>query len=273
MVFLQTNLFSLTAQRHLATATAAIGRAFERLSSGLRINGPADDAPGLVIADRLARDVRLAAQAIRNANQGLGALSIADQALGTATDVLTRMSELASESGGLMADEERAALEAEFALLLAQLDGLAGATTFDGIALLVPGTTLAVQIGLDGSAASRVEFATVDGTLDGILGGQTGLSVATQAEAQAALDVLTTGIGNVTRARGALGAVQNRLLGAIDALRLARDTSAEAESRIRDADVAEEAANLARAQILQQAAVSVLAQANQQPSILLQLLR
>ncbi len=139
--------------------------------------------------------------------------------------------------------------------------------------LLSGGTTVAVQVGLDGTTSSRVEFTTVDGSLSGILAGQTAVAADTASNAQSALGILTSAIANVVQTRGTLGAFESRLFTAIGGLRVAQENFIAAESRIRDADIASETAALTRAQILQQAGVAVLAQANQQPTLALQLLR
>ncbi|HXJ35855.1 MAG TPA: flagellin [Candidatus Eisenbacteria bacterium] len=269
---INTNLLSLNAQRHLAETDEALRTAFERLSSGLRINHASDDPAGLAIADRLKRDQRVAAQGIRNANDGISLLSLGDQALGQITDIVARLSELASESAsGTLTNTERADLQVEFAQLVAEVGRIATTTTFNGVALLAGATTISIQVGLDGTAASRVDVGTVDATPAALFGGT--LSVATAAGAQSALGVLTTAVQTVASARAGFGAGESRLLTAISTLRVAAESYAQAESRIRDADIAAETAALTRAQILQSAGTAVLAQANQQPAFALQLLR
>jgi len=269
---INTNLASLIVQRHLETSSRAVETALERLSSGLRINHAADDPVGLVMADRLGADVRLANQAIRNANDALSALGIGDQALGSMHDVLTRMAELASQSASdLVTDAERAILQQEFAGLLAHADAIAGSTSFNGNALLAGSATFHVQVGLDGSAASQLSFTAVDATASAL--GIASLSVGTQANAAAAIDPLRAALGSVSASRGTFGAAEGRVLVALSHLRASVESFSTAESRIRDADVAAETARLTRASILQQAGVAILAQANQLPAIALTLLR
>ena len=271
-LFVNTNLAALNAQRHLEHSGAALGTALERLSSGLRINNAYDDAAGLAIADKLGRDVRVANQAIRNANDGLSALAIGEKALGQVTAILTRLSELASESAtGLITNTQRSAIQNEFTALVSEIDRISTNTTFNGVQLLSAGTTVTVQVGLDGTSNSQIAFSTVDGSSSGI--GLTGIAASTQAAAQSALGLLTSAIANVAQTRGTLGSNESRLITAISNLRVAGENFAAAESRIRDADVAAESANLTRASILQQAGVAVLAQANQQPAVALALLR
>ncbi len=267
-----TNVPSLSAQRHLESSSNALTRSLERLASGLRINSAADDAAGLAIADKLRADVRIASQAIRNANDGISAISIGEKALGKVGEILTRLAELASESAtGLINNTQRSAIQAEFTALVSEIDRISNTTSFNGVNLLSGGTTVDLQVGLDGTANSRISFSTVDGSSSGI--GLSNVSVSTAAAAQTALDAITNSIASVAQKRGTLGAIESRLNTAIQNLRVARENFAAAESRIRDADVAEETANLTRTTILQQAGVAILAQANQQPSLALQLLR
>jgi flagellin len=141
------------------------------------------------------------------------------------------------------------------------------------VQLLSAGTTVSLQVGLDGTTNSQIQFSTIDGTVSGILSlSQTSIAASSQASAQSALGLLTSAIATVAEKRGILGASESRLLQAIANLRIARENFAAAEGRIRDADVAAETANLTRASILRQAGVAILAQANQQPALALQLL-
>ena len=271
-LFVNTNLAALNAQRHLEGSSGSLRTSLERLASGLRINDAYDDAAGLAIADRLGADVRIATQAVRNANDGLSALAIGEKALGQATEILTRLSELASEAAtGTVSDSQRSAIQLEFVALVSEIDRISQTTTFNGVSLLSAGTTVSIQVGLDGGSNSRINFSTVDGSSSGI--GLTGVAASTQASAQSALAILGTAIANVAQTRGTLGSYERRLITAISNLRVASENYAAAQSRIRDADVAVETANLTRASILQQAGVAVLAQANQQPAVALSLLR
>ncbi len=272
-LFVNTNLASLNAQRHLDQSSGAVSQSLERLSSGVRINNAYDDAAGLAIADKLNRDVRVINQAIRNANDGLSALAIGDKALGTITDVVTRASELASEAAtGTISDTQRSSIQNEFTALLSEIDRLSTVTTFNGVQLLSPTQTLAIQVGLDGGTNSQVSFSTADGSTSALGITNTGLAVSTQASAQSALGLLTSAIATIAQSRGKLGAYESRLLTAISGLQVASENFSAAQSRIRDADVAAETANLTRAQVLQQAGVAILAQANQQPQLALKLL-
>ncbi len=268
---ISTNVPSINAQRHLSNSTLSLNRSLERLSSGLRINSASDDAAGLAIADRLRADVRITSQAIRNASDGISAISIGEKALGEVGNILARLSELASQSAtGTVSNSQRSAIQQEFTALVSEIDRVSNTTSFNGVNLLSGGTTVGLQVGLDGTSNSRISFSTVDGSSSGI--GLSGVAVSTAGAAQSALGALNTAVANVASSRGTLGAVQSRLNTTISNLRVARENFAAAESGIRDADVAEETANLTRTTILQQAGVAILAQANQQPSLALSLL-
>ena len=269
---ISTNVSSLNAQRHLESSSTNLNRSLERLASGLRINSAADDAAGLAIADRLRADVRIATQAVRNANDGISAISIGEKALGKTGEILARLSELSSQSAtGTVSNSQRSALQEEFTALVSEIDRISNTTTFNSVNLLSAGTTVSLQVGLDGSSDSRISFTTVDGSSSGI--GLSNVSVSTAEAAQSALGAISSAIATVASRRGSLGSIESRLNTAIANLRVARENFSAAESRIRDADVAEESATLTRTTILQQAGVSVLAQANQQPSLALSLLR
>ncbi|HLK11851.1 MAG TPA: flagellin [Candidatus Binatia bacterium] len=271
---INTNVSSLNAQFNLNKTQSGLNQAIQRLSSGLRINQASDDAAGLAIADRLERDQQVAGQAVRNANDGLSALAVGEQALGTDTQILTRLSELATESAtGTVSDAQRSAIQQEFTALLSEVARISATTTFNGVQLLSAGTTVTLQIGLDASANSQISFTSVDGSVSGILGiSQTSIAASTQESAQSALSFLTSGIASVAQTRGTIGSNESRLLTAISNLQVAQENYQEAEGRIRDADVAAESANLSKSEVLQQAGAAVLAQANQLPNLALKLL-
>lgn len=279
-----TNIAALNAQRRLGESTGALRQSFERLSSGLRIVRARDDAAGLAIAESLKADSRIASVAIRNANDGISLISIADGALDQMASVLTRMAELAEQSAnGVLGVEQRSALAGEFVALGSEIQRIAETTSFNGLSLLSGGATVSLQIGFDSQLNSRIDVTGVDGTLEAIGLAQTGssaliyslnagTSVEAQAAARSALDAVRASIGSLTTSRGTLGAAESRLSVTITNLSVARENFKSAESQIRDVDVAEEAANLTRLNILQQAGAAVLAQANQQPSLALSLL-
>lgn len=282
-VTLGSNIASLQAQRRLGITSDKLSSVFERLSSGQRINKASDDAAGLAIADALKADQRVATVAIRNANDGISAIAIADSALGEIGSVLSRLAELAEQSAnGVFSTQQRSALANEFIALGSEVERIAVTTEFNGVTLLSGTSTLTFQVGFDSNANSRISFTGVRGTLNSLgLGGTDGSlsfvinsSTADLAQqgARYALDGIGSAIGILANNRGTLGATESRLRVAINNLTVARENFAAAETRIRDVDVASEAAELTRLGILQQAAASVLAQANQQPGLALSLL-
>ncbi|WKZ56285.1 MAG: flagellin [Bdellovibrionota bacterium] len=283
-VTLGTNIASLQAQRRLANATERLGRTYERLSSGQRINRASDDAAGLAIADALRANQRVASVAIRNANDGISTIAIADSALGEIGNVLSRLAELAEQSAnGVFSTTQRSALANEFVALASEIERIAVTTTFNGVRLLSGGGALTLQVGFDSTSTSQIAFTGVQGTLQALglaASGSSALSYSIngssielgQSAARAALDAVNAAISSLASTRGTLGAVESRLQVAITNLTVARENFASAESRIRDVDVASEAAELTRLGILQQAGAAVLAQANQQPALALSLL-
>jgi len=284
-VTIGSNIASLQAQRRLSIATDALGRTFEKLSSGQRINRASDDAAGLAIADSLRADQRVATVAIRNANDGISTIAIADSALGQVGNVLSRLAELAQQSAnGVFSPTQRSALSNEFVALASEIERIATTTEFNGVRLISGGNALTLQIGFNSKSTSQISYVGVQGTLAALGLANTGSSSLTfsisgttiedgQSASRLALDAINGAISSLASQRGVLGATESRLQVAINSLTVARENFAAAESRIRDVDVATEAAELTRLNILQQAGSSILAQANQQPSLALSLLR
>lgn len=283
-VNIRTNISSLISQRNVAQSTGKLQTAFERLSSGLRINSAADDAAGLAIAESLKADSRIASVAIRNANDGISVIAIADGAIEEITNILSRLAELAEQSAnGVYSNKQRSSLQLEFQLLTSEIERIALTTEFNDLNLLSGGDTVSFQVGFDGSSLSQVTYSGISATLDSLGLAPAGTSEQTysilggtleesQSAARLALDAVRLAISSVTRNRGTLGAAESRLNLTINNLQVARENFTAAESAIRDADVAYEAAELTRLNILQQAGTAILAQANQQPSLALSLL-
>ncbi|RMG43737.1 MAG: flagellin FliC [Candidatus Dadabacteria bacterium] len=283
-ITLGTNIASLKAQRSLDLSSSKLGQTFERLSSGQRINRASDDAAGLAIADSLKAQQRVANVAIRNANDGISTIAIADSALSQIGEVLSRLAELAEQSAnGVYSVSQRSALANEFTALGSEIERIAVTTQFNGVTLLSGNAQVILQVGFDSGSTSQIGFAGVQGTLAALgLASTNNSSLAysiigsTAVEAQSAsrlaLDAINRAISSLASQRGTLGATESRLNVAITNLAVARENFAAAESRIRDVDVAGEAAELTRLGILQQAGAAVLAQANQQPSLALSLL-
>jgi flagellin len=279
-----TNIASLNAQRRLAVSTAQLTKTYERLSSGLRIVRASDDAAGLAIADTLRADQRIATVAIRNANDGISLVSIADGGLSEISNVVSRMAELAEQSAnGVLTTTQRSALQSEFTALASEIERIAVTTEFNNLKLLSGGGQVDLQVGFDSRSYSQIGFNGVQGTLAALGLAAANSSALTysinaagttggQAAAKSALDAVRNAISSLTATRGTLGAAESRLQVTITTLQTARENYASAESQIRDVDVAAEAANLTRLNILQQAGAAVLAQANQQPALALSLL-
>ena len=278
------NIAALRAQRQLSETTARLSTVYERLSSGSRINSASDDAAGLAIADALRGRSRVATAAIRNVNDGISLISIADGALGSITNVLQRMAELAEQSAnGVYRNTQRSALQNEFSALASEIERIANTTQFNSLNLLSGGSSIALQVGFDSGANSQITVAGVQGTLSAILLANSGSSQLTysvistsesdsQTAARTALQAVLAAIDNVASARGTIGAAESRLHSAVNNLQVARENFIAAESQIRDVDVAFETANLVREQVLQQAGIAILTQANLQPALVVRLL-
>ena len=268
-----TNVASINAQRNLSTVSERLGGNFRRLSTGLRISTAADDAAGLAISERLRSQVRSLEQGKRNANDGISLVQTAEGALNEVSSILTRLRELAIQSSnGSVSDQDKATLNEEFTSLVSEVDRIGRSTEFNGVKLL------------DGSSSS-VSFQVGFGTTAGIDTLSVSLSAALSTSLSLnSLDIGSTGttttaitnvdaaINSVSSLRGSLGAVQNRLGSTINNLAIQTENLSAAESRIRDVDVAYETAQLTRNNILQQASISVLSQANAAPQSALQLL-
>jgi flagellin len=262
-----------------------LSRTYERLSSGYRINRASDDAAGLAIADSLKADQRIATVAVRNANDGISTIAIADAALGQIGDVLARLGELAEQSAnGVYTTSQRSALANEFTALGSEIERIAVTTKFNGVTLLSGNSQIVLQVGFNSQSTAQITLTGVSGTLASLGLANTSRSAlsysindANAADAQSAsrlaLDAISGAISSLAAQRGTLGATEARLLVSINNLSVARENFAAAESRIRDVDVAGEAAELTRLGILQRAGAAVLAQANQQPSLALSLLQ
>lgn len=284
-ITLGSNIASLQAQRRLSNATGQLGTSYERLSSGQRINKASDDAAGLAIADSLRANQRVASVAIRNANDGISTITIADSALGEIGNVLSRLAELSQQSAnGVFSVVQRSALSNEFVALGSEIERIAVTTEFNGVKLLSGNSAVVLQVGFNSTSTSQISYTGVQGTLAALglaAANASGLTYSLngatltdgQSSSRLALDAVNSAIQSLASTRGTLGAAQSRLEVAINNLSVARENFASAESRIRDVDVASEAAELTRLGILQQAGAAILAQANQQPGLALSLLR
>ena len=270
-----TNLASINAQRNLMNTGVKLGKSLEKLSSGLRINRAGDDAAGLAISESLKSEIRALQQAGRNANDGISMVQTAEGSLDEISGIAIRLRELAEQAAnGTLGQNERQFLDDEFQALTSEIDRIAATTEFNGTKLIDgSGGAVAIQVGTGSTADDRIDLdfaTTVDATalsLDSAT-----LTGADGANARAAIDSLDSALTTVTQTRASFGAVQNRLESTVRNLGVVVENLSAANSRIRDVDVAEESANLTSLQILQQAGVSVLAQANLAPQSALSLL-
>lgn len=267
-----TNLFSMSSQRYLSNVSERLGGNFARLSSGLRITTAADDAAGLGISERMRAQIRSLDQALRNSSDGISMVQTAEGALGEVNSNLARMRELAIQSAnGTLNTGDRTSLNTEFGALVTEIDRIADQTDFNGIQMLDGSVaSIAVQVGTESGETITISLASTTDSGLGLAGAT--FDVTTITNASAALATIDSAIDSITSFRGNLGAIQNRLSSTARSIQSTRENLQSAESRIRDVDIARETADLTRNTILQQAAVSVLAQANVQPQLALSLL-
>ena len=269
---ISSNPTSLGAQRNLGISQRALSENIGRLSSGMRIQKAADDAAGLGISEKLRSPIRGLSQASRNANDGVSMIQVAEGAMNEQASILTRMRELAVQAAnGTLGADERGFIETERAELMTELDRISTVTEFNGTNMLgADAGTVSMQVGIQNTADDRIDIA-FDAT-DATTLGVAALSFATAGSAQTGLGLIDTAINNLSTSRASLGASQNRLVVTMNTLSVAHENLSAADSRIRDVDVASETAAMTRNQILSQAGVAVLAQANQLPSLALSLL-
>ena len=274
-ISINTNMFSLNAQRNLAGTERTLATAMQRLSSGLRVNSAKDDAAGLAIAERMNTQVRGMNVAIRNASDAISLAQTAEGALGQVGDALQRMRELSVQAANAsVGDSDRLNLQEEYAALGAEVTRLLTGTTFNGVSLLNSDDSLTFQVGANNVLTDQIDVDISGLTAGAGIGAVVAADISTdQVSAQDAIVDLDAAIDEITTARSTFGAVQNRFESVISNLRVAVENQAAARSRIMDADFAQETANLSKAQILQQAGTAMVAQANQLPASLLALLQ
>jgi flagellin len=267
---INTNIPSLNAQRNLNTSQGSLNLALQRLSSGLRVNSAKDDAAGMAIASKMDAQSRGMVVAMRNANDGISAAQTAEAGFTAISTHLQRMRELAVQSASGQYDStNREALDAEYQQLVCEVDRVISATNFNGLKLLDGSFTgVGFQIGATTVSDSRIEI-----NISGLSVNLGSISGTDHANARNAMSTLDDAIDNVNRYRADLGAIQNRFEGILVQLASAQESTEAAKSRIMDADYAAETAKLSRAQVLQQAGVAMLAQANALPQNVLSLLR
>ena len=272
MQVINTNVMSLNAQRNLGTNSASLATSIQRLSSGLRINSAKDDAAGLAIAERMNAQVRGMNVAIRNANDAISMIQIAEGAMNEQQNIMGRLRELAVQSAnGAISDNERAFIDTEHDQLVEEVQRISQASEFNGFNMLGGDAgAFAMQVGKDATANDTIDvtFTATDTTTLGV----NAMDLSTSAGASAALGTIDTAIDALSTSRAGLGASQNRLEITVQNLRTEEENLTAANSRIRDVDVARETAALTKNQIMSQAGTAMLAQANQLPSMALSLL-
>ncbi len=268
------NIASINAQRNLGLSTSQLEGSVARLSSGLRITRAADDAAGLGISETLRAQIRSINQAVRNSNDGISLLQIADGGAEGIGNLLGRLRELAEQSAsGILGSNERSFLDQEFVALRSEIDRISSVTEFNGVKLL-SGTgndSLSIQIGFRSSANDTLTLSLKDLNTNTL--NLSSVNVSTSGNALSALSNIDSAISAVASARANVGSLQNRLDAAVQNLQVAGENITAAESRIRDADIAFETALFVRNQILVQAGTSILAQANTLPQQALALLQ
>ncbi len=277
------NIASLNAQRILGINNDRLALSVERISSGIRINRAADDAAGLGISEALRSDIRALRQAVRNSNDGIALINVAEGALNEQSSILIRLRDLASQAAtGTVGSTERATIQLEFTALSNEIDRISATTQFNGQGLVdgslastvSSANQVLIQVGIDSGVNSRInlnEQINLTAVTSSSLGIDT-LSVTAAAQALTTLDTINTAISKVTQARGQVGAVQNRLTRSVGNLSVSIENLQAAESSIRDADIAKEIADLTRNQILVQSATAMVGQANLIPQSILLLL-
>lgn len=271
---INTNVDSINAQKNLAKISGELGKSFKRLSSGLRVADASDDAAGLAISERLRAQITSLRRAQLNAQDGVSIVQTTEGALNEVNTMLVRMRELAIQANnGSLNGSDKDSLQSEFSALISEIDRIAQATKFNSTQLLDGSTSsLSFQVGADTTA----NVDTIDLNLSNMRTSTLGISssdIGSTGNITSAMSAIDTAIDTVTSARGSLGAVQNRLSATINNLGVSIENFSAAESRIRDVDVAFETANLTKNGIMQQAALSILAQTNVQPQIALTLLQ
>jgi len=293
-MIINTNVSSLVTRNYLRQNNEDLQTAMEKLSSGRRINKAADDAAGLSIATRMTTQVRGMDVATRNAQDGISLIQTAESALGSIADILQRMRELAVQAdNGTYSVQDKGSLQAEMDALISEVQHISDTTKFNGISLLdgsatavtlhisdLANDTLTVGLtdaqttvlGETGLKLNLLDIASLTSVLDGTVG-VSGATLSSDSGAQDAILAIDAALDIVSGDRAAFGAMQNRLAFTIDNLAVARQNTTTSRSRIEDADMAEETSKMTRNKILNQSSIAMLAQANQNPNQILQLLQ
>jgi len=271
---INTNTKSLIAQQALNVNNRGLSKAMEQLSTGKRINAAADDAAGLAISNKMTSQIRGLTQGVRNANDAISMIQTAEGATNEVTNMLQRMRELAVQAAnGSYSNDDRTSLQSEFSELQAEITRIANNTEWNGTKI-TDGTMSAVtfQVGANSAQTITVTFKDIDG-MSGMTTAVVSATISTVAVANSAISAVDTALATIDTFRSDMGAKINRLTYAADNLTNVITNTGASRSRILDADYAKTATDLARTQIIQQAATAMLAQANQEPQSVLSLLK
>ncbi|MDT8300434.1 MAG: flagellin [Sedimentisphaerales bacterium] len=270
MLIIKNNLMSANATRHLGNSYNALASSVERLSSGLRINSAKDDAAGLAVRELMRADIAVIEQAVRNAQDGISLLQTMEGAMATIDDALVRMQQLAEQAAtGSYSSAQRAIMESEFQEMRNEIDRVAGSTEFNDIKMLDNSATVSIHIGKLSTDSVSITGSNVTSASSGL--NITNLTISSAASAQSAVTALDSAISIKDTARGTFGYKMNRLENAISVLNIQVENLQAAESRISDVDVASEMAEMTKNQVLAEAGMSMLAQANIIPQTALKL--
>jgi flagellin len=275
-LYINTNVSSLEAQRNLNATQNTQNRNFQRLSSGLRINSAADDAAGLAISESLRSQTRSYSVAERNTNNAVSMAQTAEGALGQVSNILGRMRELAVQSAnGDLTSTDRGYLQTEYSQLTSEITRIIDSTKYNGKDLLggTTASTIDFQVGIGTASSDQISVSFGGNSLSSLGLSGSVVSGADATNSRSAINAIDSALASVSNIRATFGAVINRFETTVSNIQSIRTNFSAATSRIRDVDVAEETAALARNQVLQQAGVSILAQANQAPQLALSLLR
>jgi flagellin len=273
MTAINTNVKSLVAKQALEVNNRSLSKAMAQLSTGKRVNSAADDAAGLAIGNKMTAQVRGMQQAVRNTNDAISMIQTVEGSLGEVTSMLQRMRELAVQSvNGTNSSADRVAMDTEFDQLATEIARISDKTTWNGMTVGASAQTYTFQTGADSADTVAVDFKDINSSLNG-MADVSGGNVSVAAGAASSIVHVDNAISAVDAYRSTLGAMVNRLTYAADNLTNVANNTAASRSRIVDTDYAATTTELARTQIIQQAATAMLAQANQSPSSVLSLLQ
>lgn len=275
MLVIKNNIMAENAARHVGRSYDTLAKSIERLSSGLRINSAKDDAAGLAVRELMRADIAVIKQGARNAQDAISMLQTMEGAMATIDELLIRMKELAEQSAtGTYSDQQRNIMNNEFTQMAAEIDRIAGSTTFNSVNMLnSAGNTVTIHFGYFNGSDSTLDVTGVDVTSATLGVDSASATIDSTTNAQAALATLETAIETKDSARASFGYMMNRLESTTSVLNIQAENMMASESRVSDVDVATEMASLTRNQVLTQAGVSMLAQANTMPQMALNLLR